>query len=81
MPGPQYLFSDQVIDRVHREFGNDADRIIKELDRLPDTRQRDRDRLPVAVLELAKRDVPAVLGLVEQALIDWSEVLSWVDGS
>jgi hypothetical protein len=80
MPGPQYLFSDQVIDRVRREFGNDADRVIKELDRLPDTRQRDRDRLPVAVLELAKRDVPAVLGLVEQALIDWSEVLSWVDG-
>ncbi len=79
MPGPQYLFSNQVIERVRREFGSDADRVIEELDRLPDTRQRDRDRLPIAVLELAKRDVPSVFGLVEQALIDWSEVLSWVD--
>jgi hypothetical protein len=83
MPGPQYLFSNQVIDRVRREFGTDADRgrdrVIAELDRLPNTRQRDRDRLPIAVLELAKRDVPSVFGLVEQALIDWSEVLSWVD--
>ncbi|MGK0273786.1 MAG: hypothetical protein ACI9N0_000157 [Ilumatobacter sp.] len=79
MPGPQYLFSSQVIDRVRREFGRDADRVIEQLDRLPNTRQRDRDRLPIAVLELAKRDVPSVLGLVEQALIDWSEVLSWVD--
>ena len=79
MPGPQYLFSSQVIDRVRREFGSDADRVIEQLDRLPNTRQRDRDRLPIAVLELAKRDVPSVFGLVEQALIDWSEVLSWVD--
>ena len=79
MVGPQYLFSNQVIDRVRREFGNDADRVIKELDRLPSTRQRDGHRLPIAVLDLAKRDAPAVFGLVEQALIDWSEVLSWVD--
>ena len=41
----------------------------------------DRDRLPIAVLELAKRDVPSVIGLVEQALIDSSEVLSWVENS
>ncbi|MFT4772963.1 MAG: hypothetical protein ACI83Y_000745 [Candidatus Azotimanducaceae bacterium] len=79
MPGPQYLFSNQVIDRVRREFGSDADRVIEELDRLPSTRQRDGDRLPIAVLELAKRDVPSVIGLVEQALIDSSEVLSWVE--
>ena len=79
MPSPQYLFSNQVIDRVRREFGNDADRVIEELDRLPDTRQRDRDRLPIAVLELAKRDLPSVFGLVEQALLDWNEVLSWVN--
>jgi len=79
MPGPQYLFSHQVIDRVRREFGSDADRVIEELDRLPST--RDRDRLPIAVLELAKRDVPSVIGLVEQALIDSSEVLSWVENS
>ncbi|MEZ7960834.1 MAG: hypothetical protein QMC04_02795 [Ilumatobacter sp.] len=79
MPGPQYLFSQQVIDRVRREFGSDADRVIEELDRLPST--RDRDRLPIAVLELAKRDVPSVIGLVEQALIDSSEVLSWVENS
>jgi hypothetical protein len=81
MPGPQYLFSNQVIDRVRREFGSDADRVIEELDRLPTTRQRDGDRLPIAVLELAKRDVPSVIGLVEQALIDSSEVLSWVKNS
>ncbi|MFT4618159.1 hypothetical protein [uncultured Ilumatobacter sp.] len=81
MPGPQYLFSQQVIDRVRREFGSDADRVIEELDRLPSTRDRDRDRLPIAVLELAKRDVPSVIGLVEQALIDSSEVLSWVENS
>lgn len=81
MPGPQYLFSQQVIDRVRREFGSDADRVIEELDRLPSTRDRDRDRLPIAVLELAKRDVPSVIGLVEQALIDSSEVLSWVEDS
>ncbi|WP_395151982.1 hypothetical protein [Ilumatobacter sp.] len=81
MPGPQYLFSNQVIDRVRREFGNDADRVIEQLDRLPSIRQRDRDRLPLAVLELAKRDVPSVFGLVEQALIDSSEVLSWVEKS
>lgn len=79
MPGPQYLFSQQVIDRVRREFGSDADRVIEELDRLPST--RDRDRLPIAVLELAKNDVPSVIGLVEQALIDSSEVLSWVENS
>jgi hypothetical protein len=79
MPGPQYLFSNQVIDRVRREFGSDADRVIEELDRLPSTRQRDGDRLPIAVLELAKRDVPSVIGLVEQALIDSSEVLSWTE--
>ena len=79
MPGPQYLFSQQVIDRVRREFGSDADRVIEELDRLPST--RDRDRLPIAVLELAKSDVPSVIGLVEQALIDSSEVLSWVENS
>ena len=79
MPGPQYLFSQQVIDRVRREFGSDADRVIEELDRLPST--RDRDRLPIAVLELVKRDVPSVIGLVEQALIDSSEVLSWVENS
>ena len=79
MPGPQYLFSQQVIDRVRREFGSDADRVIEELDRLPST--RDRDRLPIAVLELAKRDVPSVIGLVEQALVDSSEVLSWVENS
>ncbi|MGK0312968.1 MAG: hypothetical protein ACI8RC_002603, partial [Ilumatobacter sp.] len=30
---------------------------------------------------LAKRDVPSVIGLVEQALIDSSEVLSWVENS
>ena len=81
MPGPQYLFSQQVIDRVRREFGSDADRVIEELDRLPSTRDRDRDRLPIAVLELAKSDVPSVIGLVEQALIDSSEVLSWVENS
>ena len=81
MPGPQYLFSQQVIGRVRREFGSDADRVIEELDRLPSTRDRDRDRLPIAVLELAKRDVPSVIGLVEQALIDSSEVLSWVENS
>ncbi len=81
MPGPQYLFSQQVIDRVRREFGSDADRVIEELDRLPSTRDRDRDRLPIAVLELAKNDVPSVIGLVEQALIDSSEVLSWVENS
>jgi hypothetical protein len=81
MPGPQYLFSNQVIDRVRREFGSDADRVIEELDRLPSTRQRDGDRLPIAVLELAKRDVLSVVGLVEQALIDSSEVLSWVENN
>jgi hypothetical protein len=81
MPGPEYLFSNQVIDRVRREFGSDADRVLKELDRLPSTRQRDGDRLPIAVLELAKRDVLSVVGLVEQALIDSSEVLSWVENN
>lgn len=81
MPGPQYLFSNQVIDRVRREFGSDADRVIEELDRLPSTRQRDGDRLPIAVLELAKRDVLSVVGLVEQALIDSSGVLSWVENN
>lgn len=79
MPGPQYLFSEAVIDRARREYGDDADRVITELDRLPGTGKRDRDRLPIAVLELAKRDMPSVFGLVEQALIDWNEVLSWVD--
>lgn len=81
MPGPQYLFSNLVIDRVRREFGSDADRILGELDRLPSTRQRDGDRLPIAVLELAKRDVLSVVGLVEQALIDSSGVLSWVENN
>ena len=68
MAGPRYLFSDEIITRVRREFGDDADRVIAELDRMPDTRQRDRDRLPRAVLDLARRDVAAVVGLVEQAL-------------
>jgi len=75
----RYLFSDEIIERARREFGDDADRIIAELDRLPDARQRDRDRLPRAVLDLAKRDTAAVSGLVEQALIDWRDVLMWVD--
>jgi hypothetical protein len=79
MAGPQYLFSDEIVTRVQREFGDDADRVIAELDRMPDARQRDRDRLPRAVLDLARRDVAAVLGLVEQALIDWRDLLTWVD--
>ena len=74
-----YLFSDDIIARVRREFPDDADRVIAELDRLPDARQRDRDRLPRAVLDLALRDVSAVAGLVEQALIDWRDLLTWVD--
>ena len=74
-----YLFSDDIIARVRREFPDDAERVIAELDRLPDARQRDRDRLPRAVLDLALRDVSAVAGLVEQALIDWRDLLTWVD--
>ncbi len=79
MGGSPYLFSDEIIDRVQREFPDDSERVIAELDRLPDARQRDRDRLPRAVLDLALRDVSAVAGLVEQALIDWRDVLMWVD--
>jgi hypothetical protein len=79
MAGSRYLFSDEIIERARREFGDDADRVIEELDRLPDTRDRDRDRLPRAVLDLALRDVSAVSGLVEQALIDWRDLLTWVD--
>ncbi len=79
MQGPSYLFSDKIIDRVRREFGDDAERMIAELDRLPSA-DRDRDRLPRAVLDLARRDTAAVSGLVEQSLIDWREVVSWVDG-
>jgi hypothetical protein len=79
MAGPRYLFSDEIITRVRREFGDDSDRVIAELDRMPDTRQRDRDRLPRAVLDLARRDVAAVVGLVEQALIDWRDLQTWVD--
>lgn len=79
MTVPRYLFSDEIIERARREFGDDADRVIAELDRLPNTRDRDRDRLPRAVLDLALRDTAAVSGLVEQALIDWSELLTWVD--
>ncbi len=79
MAASQYLFSDEIVARVRREFGDDADRVIAELDRLPDARQRDRDRLPRAVLDLALRDVSAVVGLVEQALIDWRDLLTWVD--
>jgi hypothetical protein len=79
MAGSRYLFSDEIIERARREFGDDADRVIEELDRMPDTRDRDRDRLPRAVLDLALRDVSAVSGLVEQALIDWRDLLTWVD--
>ncbi len=79
MAGPRYLFSDEIIERARREFGDNADRVIEELDRMPDTRDRDRDRLPRAVLDLALRDVSAVAGLVEQALIDWRDLLTWVD--
>jgi hypothetical protein len=53
--------------------------VIAELDRMPDTRQRDRDRLPRAVLDLARCDIAAVVGLVEQALIDWRDLQTWVD--
>jgi hypothetical protein len=79
MAGPRYLFSDDIIMRVRREFDDDADRVIAELDRMPDTRQRDRDRLPRAVLDLARCDIAAVVGLVEQALIDWRDLQTWVD--
>ena len=79
MTVPRYLFSDEIVDRTRREFGDDADRVIDELDRLPDTRDRDRDRLPRAVLDLARRDTAAVVGLVDQALIDWRDLLTWVD--
>ena len=65
--------------RVHREFDDDADRVITELDRMPDTRQRDRDRPPRAVLDLARCDIAAVVGLVEQVLIDWRDLQTWVD--
>lgn len=79
MTDPRFLFSDAIVDRVRREFGDAADRVLVELDRLPATRDRDRDRLPAAVLTLARRDVPAVAGLVEQALIDWHEVVTWAE--
>lgn len=79
MTPPRFLFSDAIVERVRREFGDDADRVLDHLDRLPDTRDRDRDRLPAAILQLAKRDLPSVAGLVEQALIDWRDVVSWVD--
>lgn len=79
MQSPQYLFSDEIVARVRREFGDAADRVVAELDRLPDTRLRDRDRLPTVVLDLARRDVASVVGLVEQALIDWREMLTWAD--
>jgi len=75
----RYLFTNEIIERVRREFAEDTDRVVEELDRLPDTRDRDRDRLPRAVLDLARRDVGAVVGLVDQALLDWREVLTWVD--
>jgi len=67
------------VKRVHRDFGDDAEPVLYELDRLPEARLRDADRLPAAILTLAKGDVPAVVGLVEQSLIDWREVLTWVD--
>ena len=79
MAAARYLFSDEIVDRVRREFGDDADQVIAELDRMPDARQKDRDRLPRAVLDLALRDTAAVSGLVEQALIDWRDILMWVD--
>ena len=79
MAPSRYLFTDEIIERARREFGDDADRVVEELDRLPDTRDRDRDRLPRAVLDLALRDVSAVVGLVDQALLDWRDVLTWVD--
>jgi len=79
MAHSRYLFSDKVVTRARREFGDDADRMIAELDRLPDTRDRNGDRLPNAVLDLAQRDTAAVRGLVEQALIDWRDLLTWVD--
>jgi hypothetical protein len=79
MSQSRYLFTDEIIERARREFGADADRVVEELDRLPDTRDRDRDRLPRAVLDLALRDVSAVVGLVDQALLDWRDMLTWVD--
>lgn len=79
MTGPRYLFSDEIVERARREFGDDAERVITELDRMPSTRDRDRDRLPRLVLDLAKRDVASVVGLVEQALIDPDEMLTWAD--
>lgn len=75
----RYLFTEEIIERARREFADDADRVVEELDRLPDTRDRDPDRLARAVLDLSRRDVAAVVGLVDQALLDWREVLTWVD--